>query len=285
MHPDHVALADDEHRHVGEQMAVDRPPDAGHAVEEAGPAADHVVEAPVRSGRVEAGRCGGAVGEEVDVLLRPRARRRPGSEHERGRPAHLDARTGPAGRHDDLQVGPAPSRDGHGRAGQRRRPAQVRAVDGDEAERRAVHPHGHGPGVAVDHPDPDGGSPGCGERDVTGSAVDRAEPVVEVHERDGVGRPGRCGRGDHHGPEQAAQHLLVRHLVGVVPERPDLGGAEAVGERAAHRHGVLRDPGDAVVGVGDVDPVPVHRDAVGHGRVHERHLHALTLPGRDHGSR
>ena len=47
---------DHEHRHVGEQVAVDRPPEAGLAVEEAGRLPIAVVEVPVRVGRVEAER-------------------------------------------------------------------------------------------------------------------------------------------------------------------------------------------------------------------------------------
>ena len=46
-HPHHVALGDDEHRHVGEHVTVDRPPDPGTPVQEAGAAPDLVVEPPV----------------------------------------------------------------------------------------------------------------------------------------------------------------------------------------------------------------------------------------------
>ena len=67
--------------------------------------------------------------------------------------------------------------------------------------------------------------------------------------------------------EQAADHLLVGDLVGVVPERPDLVGDEPVGVLAALGHGVLGHPGDAVLGIRHVDAVPVQGDAVLDGGV------------------
>ena len=82
--------------------------------------------------------------------------------------------------------------------------------------------------------------------------------------------------------EQAADHLLVGDLVGVVPERPDLVGDEPVGVLAALGHRVLGHPGDAVLGIRHVDAVPVQGDAVLDRGVAQVHLDELAL-GRGDG--
>jgi hypothetical protein len=80
------------------------------------------------------------------------------------------------------------------------------------------------------------------------------------------------------GAQQAALHLLVRDLVGVVPVRPGVLGPEAVDVLAADPHRVLRHAGHPVDGVGHVDAVPVQRDAVRDGLVDQPHLDQLPLP-------
>jgi hypothetical protein len=77
----------------------------------------------------------------------------------------------------------------------------------------------------------------------------------------------------------------VRHLVGVVPVRAGVLGEEAVHVPLPELHRVLRDPGDAVLGVGHVDPVPVQGHPVGHVDVGEDDLHQVTLLGLDRGPR
>jgi hypothetical protein len=82
---------------------------------------------------------------------------------------------------------------------------------------------------------------------------------------------------DDEGAVEPLSHLVRRGLVGVVPERPDLVRAEAIGVAVAWRHGVLRDAGDAVLRVRDVHAVPVHRNAFFDVAVDERHLDEVAL--------
>lgn len=83
---------------------------------------------------------------------------------------------------------------------------------------------------------------------------------------------------DDQRPEQAARHGGAGLLVGVVPEGAGPVGAEAVHVVPSGRDGVLGDPGHAVLGVGDVDAVPVQGDAVRHVAVDQHHLHQLAAP-------
>ena len=72
----------------------------------------------------------------------------------------------------------------------------------------------------------------------------------------------------------------------MVPERPDLLGAEAVHVTLARQDGVLRDAGHPVLGVRDVDPVPMDRHALVDVLVQQGYLdeislaHAQLRPGR-----
>jgi hypothetical protein len=88
-------------------------------------------------------------------------------------------------------------------------------------------------------------------------------------------------RGDDQRSQQSPLHLVVRELVRVVPVRPDLVGHEPVRKRRAGQHGVLCDTGDAVHGVGDVQTVPVQRDAARDVRVLQPDLDELALHSTD----
>ena len=163
----------------------------GAAVEEAGAAADGVVEAPVGvvAGRTRSRR-GGAVGEQVHAVLcwlgarracAPPGRRaapcRPGAEpHPHGDARSARRTRGRRGRR------PAPAR----RAGDRIRPVEVASVDGENSVWRRRGPRRRsGPAVGVDRPAPVTASPGAAVpcfRPVR--AIDGAQPVVGVHRRD-----------------------------------------------------------------------------------------------------
>ena len=78
-------------------------------------------------------------------------------------------------------------------------------------------------------------------------------------------------------PVQAAEHLGVGDLVRVVPVAPGVVDHEAVGVVLALPDGVLRHAGHAVLGVGHVDPVPVHADAVLDVVVVHVHLDQVAL--------
>ena len=144
-------------------------------------------------------------------------------------------------------------------------------------------PHGSGAVVGVDDPDPDLRPVRDVDRHHAGRAVHRGRAVVHVQDRQLVEHVGiRRRRGDHQRPEEPALDLGVRDLVRVVPVRADLVGDEPVGVRLPHRHRVLRDAGDAVLGVGDVDAVPVQGHAVRHRRVDQPDLDELPLHGVDH---
>ncbi len=94
------------------------------------------------------------------------------------------------------------------------------------------------------------------------------------------------GGGQHdERPEQATDHLYVRHLVGVVPIAPHAIDDEPVRVALAGTDGVLRHAGDAVRGIRDVDAVPVQRDAVRHVVVDDVHLDELPDPRGDGGTR
>src|SRR4051812_45580767 len=76
VHAYDVALLDHEHRDVWEKVAVDRPPESGLAVDEAGTPSDRVGEAAIRMGRVEGQRSRAAVPQEVEDLRWHRGSRR-----------------------------------------------------------------------------------------------------------------------------------------------------------------------------------------------------------------
>jgi hypothetical protein len=81
--------------------------------------------------------------------------------------------------------------------------------------------------------------------------------------------------------EQPSGNLRIGYLVGVIPERAGSIGDEAIGELSSDRHGVLSHACDAIHGVGDVEAVPVQRDACSHRLVTQMHLDQLTLPDAD----
>jgi len=58
VHDRDVPLVDREHRHVGVEVSVDRPPQTGPTPDETRPLADGVLEVPAGSSRVETQRCG-----------------------------------------------------------------------------------------------------------------------------------------------------------------------------------------------------------------------------------
>jgi len=86
---------------------------------------------------------------------------------------------------------------------------------------------------------------------------------------------------DHQHAEQPATHLLVRHLVRVVPVGSDLIGYEAVDKSLTRCDGVLGDPRDAVHRSGHVDSVPVQGHPVLDVLVQQPDLDELALPGPD----
>ena len=164
----------------------------------------------------------------------------------------------------------------------------VVAVDGEHPERRPVDPGADRAVVGVDHPDPDGDAGRGGHRHVAGAPGHGAPPGVDVGERDDVGGRvrGVPGRVDDQRPEQPALDLVVRELVGVVPERARALRPEPVDVAAAHGHRVLGHAGHAVVGVRHGDAVPVQGGAARDGLVDQPHLQQLPLrdvqgrPGR-----
>ena len=149
----------------------------------------------------------------------------------------------------------------------RRRLVQIAAVDGQHTEGLG-RPDRHRAVVGVHDP----------HADLLIGLGRHADDVLRAVE--GAGSPVGVGdaqeilllvdavlRQDHEGAEQSADHLFVRDLVGVVPERPDLVGDEAVRVLAALFDRVLGDPGHAVLGIRHVDAVPVQGDAVLDGGV------------------
>lgn len=67
--------------------------------------------------------------------------------------------------------------------------------------------------------------------------------------------------------------------MGVVPVRARILGDEPVDVPAADRDSVLGDAGDAVLGVRQVDAVPVQGGPVGHRVVEQGHLQQVALVG------
>jgi hypothetical protein len=159
-----------------------------------------------------------------------------------------------------------------------RRTDEVPAVDRDHPERPAAHPCAQRAVVGVDHPHAHGSPGGRPQGGDPRAAAAGPPAAVGVHRGDEVLHvvlP--TGGEDDEGAEQAAPHLGVRHLVGVVPERAGVLGEEAVDVVLAGAHRVLGDPGDAVLGVRHVDPVPVQGHPVGDVDVGQRDLHEVAL--------
>ena len=104
-------------------------------------------------------------------------------------------------------------------------------------------------------------------------------PIECVHGDRDVADPGAWSRQglDHERSVQATTYLARRRLVGVVPERPDLVGAEAVDVASAGRYSILGDTGDAVLGVRQIDAVPVDGDALLDASVPQGHLDKIAL--------
>ena len=96
-----VALVDHEHRDVGEQVAVDRPPEPGPAVEEAGPPPDPVVERAGRGARGRspsvAGRRRRSAGRRTPRRARVVAAGGSSAEHRAWSAAEVDPRAPPPG--------------------------------------------------------------------------------------------------------------------------------------------------------------------------------------------
>ena len=140
-----------------------------------------------------------------------------------------------------------PQPDGHaGRHIGRRRRGEQRAVHGVQRHH---------------HVDAGRGGGGC------------SGAVAARRRRGGAGR----GRPHHERAVQPAPDGLQGALVGVVPVRSRLGGAEAVGETPPGRHGVLGDARDPVLARGHRIAVPVDRDAVGDVGVAQEHLDQVAL--------
>ena len=114
------------------------------------------------------------------------------------------------------------------------------------------------------------------DRDVALLAVEGPGAAVGVG--DGQDVDAGVGLGGLHDqrPEEPPDHLLVGHLVGVVPVAAGVVDDEPVDVVLADADGVLGDAGDAVLGVGDVDAVPVHADAVLDVLVVHAHLEQVT---------
>ena len=193
------------------------------------------------------------------------------AEHDRGRATDLDA-----GGRLDLEVVPATGRHGDPAPDHLRRLVDVAAVDGEDLVRR-VGPHPHRAVVGVHHPDPGQLAGGRVDGDVALLAVEGPGAAVGVGDGEDVGAVVGLG-GLHDQPsEEPPDHLLVRHLVGVVPVAAGVVDDEPVDVVLADADGVLGDAGDAVLGVRDVDPVPVHADAVLDVLVVHADLEQVTL--------
>jgi hypothetical protein len=180
---------------------------------------------------------------------------------------------------DDLDVDAGPGGQAHHLVAHLGRLVDVGAVDGEDAVRPGRPDRGRAV-VGVDDAHPHR-CPGRDlDRDVAGAAVHRRRAVVDVEQGERL-LADRLRRVDDERAEQALPHLLVRDLVGVVPERAGLVGDEAGDVLAADGHGVLGDARDAVDRVGHVDAVPVQRDALLDGGVLEPDLDELALAGAD----
>ena len=163
----------------------------------------------------------------------------------------------------------------------RRRPDQVEAVDREHPVGR-VGPELDQRVVGVDHPQPHGVAGLRHDGHLALEPVERADPEG-VRDRDRLDvLLDASARLHHERAEQALDDLLVGDLVGVVPVGAGVLDDEAVDELLARHHRVLGDPGDPVLPVRYVDPVPVQRRAVGHRLVAEADLDEVALRGLHH---
>lgn len=96
-------------------------------------------------------------------------------------------------------------------------------------------------------------------------------------------RPGV--RLDDERPEEPAEHLTVRQLVGAIPVGAHLARDEAVGEAFARPDRILRDARHSVHCVGHVEAMPVQCCAALHVLVVQRYLDESALPDPQLGPR
>ena len=258
----------------------------GLAVEESRLAADVEREGAVEVARgVERRRCGPAVRGRVE--LRP-ARRGAGGSAVPSRAQRqpderaLDRELHRCRRHRERDVVAAAGGEHERPARERRRADEIGAVDRDHLERRAADVEALRRAVGVDQPQAHRRCPAATARRSTPSVEFTSGVPLSVWTATAMSAPRplaarRWWRLDHERAVEAAAHLGGRRLVRVVPERPDLRGPEAVDVAPARRDGVLRHAGDAVLGVRQVDAVPVDRDAVLDVLVAQRHLDEVAL--------
>ena len=274
---DRLAAAQHVHRHSREGLAVDRPlPAEVHAsLEEAEPSSEVDGEVAIEPRRHRSSGC--AVRRGIEVRAEPRvgdgavAR----VEHEsdvlvanseaHGRARHVkDDVVTAAGRDSDRLVVHEPT------------PGLVTRVDRDDPERRAREREPAHRVGRVGEPQAHGRS----RSDMTTLlAVARAEqrvPADRVSERNDVHAVLRFARRDDERSVQTTLDLARGVLVRVVPVRAGLVDPEAVDVRATRVHGVLRHTRHAVLGVRDVDSVPMDRHALVYVAVDERHLDELA---------
>ena len=129
-----------------------------------------------------------------------------------------------------------------------------------------------GRAVGVDQPEADGHARShCFAPDVVVGS-DRRATRERVHRQREVDPARALLRVDDQRAEEPLPHALRGVLMRVVPERSDLLRPEAVHVAAARLDRVLRDAGDAVLRVRDVEAVPVDRHAVADVLVDERDL-------------
>ena len=261
---DDVPLAHHEHRHVRVELAVDAPPQARLAVEEARSAADGVLELPVglvpcrsRRRRTSRSRAGRARPRAASTRRRLAARR---ADRRDPRPASIcDAYGAAVGRHPDLEVGAATGRDAHRPVGDLGRLVDVDPVDRAHQEGRA-RPRRSAGRCRCSPAAPEPARPGCGPRRA-GHPCRRRWWRRRRRDAPARGRPAppfsRSSGCTMMPPSSPPVTCSLRQLVGVVPVAPRVGCDPAVGVVLAHADGVLGDPGDPVLRVRDVDPVPV----------------------------
>jgi hypothetical protein len=147
----------------GEELAVDRPPQTRAAVDEPGAPSDAVVEGAVGRVHVERQRCGFAVREQVQLVLRfvlARSSRTGGSHHERGTCAGPDSYGASLVRNGHLEVDPTARGHEHGRVLDSGRVVKVGPVDRNHRVRSSGDPGAHRPVVGVHHPYADRGAGG-----------------------------------------------------------------------------------------------------------------------------
>ena len=225
----------------------------------------------------------GAVTEQVELLPRCRLRGRAAAvraDHDAD-VEQLHPDSGAVAGHLHLEVG-APARgDPHRAAGDRRRIADVDAVDRPEHEGHRG-PRPRGPVVAVHQAHPHPLARSRHHLAVALQPVDRGPPRIEVADGDDVPHTRVRGRGMHQdAAEQSPGDLLVRQLVRVVPVGAGIRSHPAIGVLLPDPHGILGHSRDPVLGIRHVDPVPVQRHPSADGLVAQPHLDELAHGGLD----